>query len=110
MFYNIGPCLQLSRSFAFKFWKKKFENKCGGQGQVFELYLQEEPLQLSGEPIDNKWKQTYKILGLLPSPGDNLLLYFIEYNVHTSIVSAWILQWFSAKNIIFIFQEWCHKN
>ncbi len=33
------------------------------------------------------------------------LLYFIEYNVHTSIVRTWISQWFLAKKIIFIFQE-----
>ncbi len=33
------------------------------------------------------------------------LLYFIKFNVHTSIARTWISQWFLAKKIIFIFQE-----
>jgi hypothetical protein len=40
----------------------------------------------------------------------NNLPYFIEYNVHTSIVSMWIAQVFLAKKFIFIFQEQFYKN
>ncbi len=34
-----------------------------------------------------------------------LVLYFIEYNVHTSIVHTWILQWFLAKKKYFYFSR-----
>ncbi len=34
-----------------------------------------------------------------------IILYFIEYNAHISIVRTWISQWFLAKKNIFNFQE-----